>query len=330
MRRQNETSCRGCTLTDPIAHCVTTQDCHSDTDCPSGTICATLPSAEDAGAWPSAVGRGLADACTGVRKNKRAGASRCQLPRGRSERYALAKGFQVSSFALERVVEPNSAVAFRWSAPNGTQLVRCALFACRPIVKQTAEYEGTPLFSIINHQQCVIASLLSTGRTGLFDLGSEAAEQALDGGAPRHAFVSELLAGCWAFGNAQIIAASTLESVPLDQVYDYQGFRSDTCTTTGATCVQADHSAGVCFPGDGGYECGKPCVSASDCYDATLIPGQQESISDAGADAADAAPESGPGDAGVGGGPTDAASPSWQCQLIKGHYVGYCVKGIQK
>src|SRR5690349_1104597 len=128
-----------CCLADPVAHRVTLLNCSDDADCSAGTVC--LDATDLDPQWPRADDQfSTLKACRGER-----GARVCGLPSTRSgARPALTQGFHVPAFQLTEVkidtrTEPGS---YTWQAPDGTQIVSCALFACRPAVRTTGSQEG--------------------------------------------------------------------------------------------------------------------------------------------------------------------------------------------
>jgi hypothetical protein len=92
------------------------------------------------------------------------------------DRYALARGFDVLTFALEESSDDDQPKAFSYVAPEDTIIVTCAVFRCLPDVKGPPEPHGTPgqpenashldTPTIVNFDQCVLNYQQYPGREG--------------------------------------------------------------------------------------------------------------------------------------------------------------------
>jgi hypothetical protein len=236
----------------------------------------------------------------------------------------LTKGFGVKSFRLQRLTgdESSSGLAFTWEPPVDTSIVHCALFACRPTVRQHTR-DGEQVREIVNYDNCVIARELFEPGSGVFDLTNPAlqytpkttpAPGCVSGG-PRR--VSELAVACWAYDTTSLIAATPMEAIDGKGMYNYHDLFVDDCgadhdgpVTNRACIVEESGRIGSCFAG----ACHELCVDNADCLPPDVV---REPILDAGSDA-------GGGDADVEGG-GDAATPELSVCFKEGYYVGVCV-----
>ena len=246
----DESARGGVCIADPVPHRVLVDDCDTDADCPLGTICGPLPGAEP----------NDPEVCT--------------PPRGaHAASDALTEGFGVPQMSggLATVTLPGSDgdavdVELSWRAPGDARVVTCVLLACPPVIQ-----DGT----IINYDQCVLARATSTQTQGAFsfdDAGSVYEVERADGCQGEMPTVdtrgqypvTELLAGCWAYGNANLIAATRLLRPTPDQVFDFfDNFDLD-CRGNGAdgrTCVLPDGTMGACSA----EQCLRRCLRDEDC-----------------------------------------------------------------
>ncbi|MEM7154233.1 MAG: hypothetical protein AAF799_15415 [Myxococcota bacterium] len=241
---------QGVCIADPVPHRVLVDECETDADCPLGTICGLLPGAD---ATASEV---------------------CTPPRGaHAPSDALTEGFGVPQMSggLASVALPVADgdvvdVELSWRAPSDARVVTCVLLACPPVIE-----DGT----IINYDQCVLARATSTQTQGAFsfdDAGSvydAGSVDDCDGAAPTvdtrgQYAVTELLAGCWAYGSANLIAATRLLRPTPDQVSDFHDNFDLDCRGNGAdgrTCLLEDGTMGSCSA----EQCLRRCLRDEDC-----------------------------------------------------------------
>lgn len=256
-------------VSDPFPHSICLEECVDALDCPRGTLCSRRDE--------------------GVRGH-------CALPSDtlQSSRAGLLDGFNVEEMSAELRVGDEHALA--WTRPDAAKLVHCALFACPPAFRvpyDDAESQwlvptdGDGVV-IANYDRCVLASANSTQGSGSFNLrerdnqyesGLTAAEIQGCGGygcAP----ITELLAGCWAYDDTQVVAATRLFPIDLRRsIYNYhRAFAVDApCggADAGRVCTLADvltdSPYGVCPPADpdsadpAPAACARPCLSDCDC-----------------------------------------------------------------
>lgn len=200
--------------------------CYDELDCPRGTLCAKSDESR----------RGV-----------------CRLPSDilQTSQSALLDGFGVAEMPAELRMEAGLELA--WTAPEGTRLVNCVLFACPPAFRirtsasdgDEAETWAEPLdrnaVEIANYDRCALASERSPLTEGLFNLRERDNEHLVpsplrdnvsvgkDGqaklcrgyGCPP---VTELFAGCWAYDDTTIIAATRLFPIKSTLgLYNYHG-----------------------------------------------------------------------------------------------------------
>lgn len=241
-------------VADPMAHLVCIDACSRDDECPLGTICGTPPGA---GAEPTV----------------------CTPPRGpHTLSTALTEGFGVRQMesTLVTVALPAADGSVRvsaelgWRAPASTTVVTCALFACPPVVD-----DGV----IVNYDQCVLARVVSEQSVGSFSLTDgeralprpEASTTCSDGSVappnPRQLRpVTELLAGCWAYDDTRLIAATRLRRPAADEIADAHGDFDLDCASEdaeGRNCVLDDGTMGGCLR----EACRRRCLRDADCGD---------------------------------------------------------------
>ena len=266
-----------CTAVDPVDHCVNTQSCESTADCPTGTVCAELPSGLSGQVFPETVGSDPLASC-----GSSAPAKRCQLPAGSPGRQSLNTGFEVPSFRLIRI-ESSGFAAFTWNPPEETHIVHCALFSCPPVITESV-HDGRPSFRIKNYEQCVMAAELFEPGEGVFDLGDstiafppEPTAQSCGTASPRA--VHQLSVGCWAYDKSKIIAATPLEPVNPSETFNFHDRFDLDCSSgvDGRTCSLSAGTLGICAQG----ACHPPCVTRLDCS-GWEAPAQDAGTSDAG------------------------------------------------
>ena len=203
----------------------------------------------------------------------------CEVPREPpSDRDRLTNGFGVDELSAKYLSNENDdSRVLDWSAPEDTRLVICALFQCPPVV---AVPERSEVATILNFDRCVVAQASWTEREGVFnprdlDLAWEppkvqTTEDCAESTSARQP-VAALLAGCWAYDNWGLIAASDLLSFRPDEVYD---FRDNLARGSGGSCEPADEGRscsldtggfGTCVMGDAGTSCRARCLSHADC-----------------------------------------------------------------
>lgn len=297
-------------LTFPADKCVRT--CSSNDDCPAGLLCAALPASEASSAWPAV--SGTAPKCFAAPRD--ASEDFCQLPRGRSRRDLLLGEFRVSGFHILRADDEETGVAaFRLDAVPGAKFVHCALFACEPSIRESGHYGDQTTYEIANAERCVLAHDVVSGSGGLFDLGNPdlaLTDEAFKG------FPATLYAGCWAYNDVAIIAATSLEPVALGEVANYRKVRDDVCAQQGRPCVRDDGSTGVCGPKPT-FACLEPCISSSDCTVELFAPVEEEPELPSGAISSD------DGAGGSSDAPPAAASDQQaHCVWRDKDYVGHC------
>lgn len=329
-----------CCVADPVQHDVTLRACADDAHCFSGTVCTEVPRCEGgapcgyfASDWPHA-----SDAeqkfltCYGA-----IGSRVCAVPATRSgNRQALTKGFRVGSFSLERVATGQYAdrLAFTWKAPDGAEVVHCALFACRPAVRETVRDDQRHR-DIANYQNCVLAKEIFQPASGIFDLTNPAlafeprppkpADACVEAG-PRR--ISELAVGCWAYDTTELIAATPMEVVDGRGMYNFQDAFAPACDSPaeGKACfLGGSERIGACHSG----QCRELCVDNADCSRSDIVAGEP-TVPELDADEAsdgwsDALPPDAPADA---PGPEDSGVDGLEVPpfcLKTDSYIGFCV-----
>jgi hypothetical protein len=232
-------------LADPIPHEVHVDNCKDDTDCPSGTAC---------------------DITT----------CRVVTARGGHE-FDLITGFAVASMSATRTpaTEEQDAVV-TWRAPMGTRVVQCALFRCTPDVGRPDGATTGPR-RILNYDSCVVLEHNTSGTNGAFDLGfpyddpvpgDPECESSL--GVPA---ITDLVAGCWAYSDTELIAATPLVAIPPGEVDLGEVPDEAACTRDFIECYDEQNDRfGTCFKG----RCAQRCLGNADC----IVPSQD---ADAGA-----------------------------------------------
>ena len=310
-----------CGICDPAPHCISPQSCSNSAECPSGTYCSLAVEGASGETWPVSTNGSRFETCSSTFEYRGAESAvgRCEVPVSRgAERHALTDGFHVAGFSLTKgETDTGRFTAFSWKAPSDTVLVHCGLFTCPPEIVKTgswakksgSEKKGA-IYSIINFDQCAIASELFESKEGVFDLGNEAnaywveSEVRCKASRTRKRVVTDLLAGCWAFGPSRIVAATPLESVDPTMMFNYGDIFDLGCSRAenGGACIPGTGRAfGVCVD----RTCLNTCVDHRDC--AILMPW---------------AVDAGDGD---DAGARDLSMPVYQCVKETGAFVGVCL-----
>lgn len=251
------------------------EECLLDSQCMPPFVCSPEPALPGG---PSCVAAGKSPGST----------AGCRVPRyGQPPDGSLIHGFSASELTLFRN-RSGAATVFTWSAPEHTEWVQCALFACTPEFLAVDDNTQT----IANYSSCVLADE-SEPPMGSFNLGDLHRRVVWV-----HYLPQRLAVGCWAYGMTGILAASRLETVGLDELPAIPELWSgDGCASggqNGLACEVSDRAGwlGSCDK----TICRRRCNNATDCeLMSPLTP-------DSGLDAA--APES--NDAGLDGEDGDA------------------------
>lgn len=212
-------------------------------------------------------------------------------PRNTGNTDALLVGFGVPSFELRTVRDQQQGtISFLFDAPENTTQVHCGLFACLPAiteqeVKAGFEADNDTTVEIANAAECMIGFRRILGPSGTFDVADPGIEltttdtpESGGGGAacvnaagaspkPRK---TRLLAGCWAYGETKLTAATQLYPLRAAEVGAFRGLTTDCALpdTAGLACdlrVAPSRSTSVlgrCLES----ECRPQCLLASDCY----------------------------------------------------------------
>lgn len=191
-----------------------------------------------------------------------------------SDRDELFSKFGVDRMSAQLTGEKGARL-LDWSAPESTRLVVCALFHCAPVV---GDVDGVA--AIINFDRCAVARGDWTRTAGQFNLrdpdaawqpdneepATDACEQTVD-----IPVIETLLAGCWAYDNWGLIAASELLRIPPSEVYDYRdnlARDSGHCASgdDGRSCLLDSGSYGTCVDiGESLPSCRPRCLFHDDC-----------------------------------------------------------------
>ncbi len=210
---------------DPFRHEVCMAGCFDAMDCPRGTICAKGPDdPED---------------------------TQCLLPTDvqQTSLAALLDGFGVEKMTSALMASVD-AHELTWKRPEAAKIVTCALFACPPAFRVAhgdewlAPSVNRNAIEIANYDRCVIAAEVSTSPEGAFNLRTRENSYAPSDAPPRGpdcksrdgrcAPITELLAGCWAYDDTRVIAATRLAAIDIGEgIYDYHGLIA---TGPGASC----------------------------------------------------------------------------------------------
>lgn len=262
---------------DPFEHTVCLDHCVDALDCPRGSICS---------------------------KEGDDNRGRCVIPTEvlQTSRSALLDGFAVSEMSAKLLKDNELALA--WTRPEDAKLVHCVLLSCPPAFRvpytQAEAGEDTQWLTpvegdqvvIANYERCVLASATSTQPAGSFNLqekdnlytpgGLVAVEPEACKGygcAP----ITELFAGCWAYDNTRLVAATRLFPIDISQ----QIFNYHEAFAPGKDCTSDENfrmclvdpvnakrpGVCVCKPTDPESlectgSCMLPCLSDCDCREA--------------------------------------------------------------
>lgn len=266
-------ACDELCISDPTPHCISVDtSCTNSAQCASGLTCARVASDNVCGS------RGdLASQCRPAPFN----------------RLLLQTEFGVGGMPIS--VEPTRGIA--WQAPKAAEFVACALFSCNPSFKTigSSPTGKRELKTINNFAQCVLlfgASPASQSQFALINENIYRDPARCDTPVGGQRVVTELAAGCWAYDNTSLIAASELVHVPGTLVADLSVIpHNQQCASDGDACYDATVDRfGVCFHG----ACAARCISSADCVTSTMAPS------------------------------TDDRCP-WICQPLPGEALGACV-----
>ncbi len=242
-----------------VSHCLLTEGCADDADCPTGAFCAHP-------------GGDMGSAC-----------------RARSfselvESNSLAANFNVPTFDLTPVASTTAAV-FHWMAPDNSRRVICAYFNCPPVFRaeQSSSIFDLVIDQIANFDECVLYSQQFDISEGIFDVGASLPHiygTKMSLSCPAHTYqkFTTSMVGCWAYDETKVIAASTLQPVAASEV-DHRGPLDVNCEndqSTGLSCLLAPSSSvfGVCAagPGESAPSCHARCVIDDDCAVVIRVP----------------------------------------------------------
>lgn len=222
-------------LSDPNPHCVSEDSCIDSSYCPSGTEC---------------VLKGASGSCKVVPPF--------------TPLSALIYGFQVPGYAINEIPGLSQA-AFSLTPPPETRTIACAVFSCVPIVKAV---DGGPL-AIVNYDQCVVAEQRYGAVSTIFDLSTSLPADPSAGPTscletPRKTGrrVTHWLAGCWFYGETNVIGATLLATVDPHRSFDYQDSFSFDCEVAFESCILSKGVFGTCSKS---RSCARNCVVDADC-----------------------------------------------------------------
>jgi hypothetical protein len=223
-------------LADPRPRCLLLDHCSNDAECPRGAVCNNLGS--------------------------------CVAQKTRSsDETALIAGFETQPMVADLDVDESGAT-LSWVAPfRSVEIVRCVLFTCAPVIESQMG-----LLRIVNYDKCAYVETDFAVLQGVFDLGQthlrfltpEQSDARCDNRAPKApAIVSDLLAGCWAFDQTSLVAASRLRSVPPAGVSPFATIPRDaTCATNGDQCYDSETDRfGTCYA----QSCRLRCLQDFEC-----------------------------------------------------------------
>lgn len=144
-----------------------------------------------------------------------------------------------------------------WGDEPEAVAVECALFSCTPEIRSVPE-PGEHL-AIVNVEKCALKlERFDPGDPVGLDLGTGLGERACRAG-PLYA--TQLLTGCWVYGESAIVSASRLHVLAPGDVR--HGELVPTCDDVGisASCLRTDETWGTCSDGT----CCARCDTDSDC-----------------------------------------------------------------
>jgi hypothetical protein len=248
---------------EPNPYCVVEEDakCIDDADCAAGFSC--LPQTE------------LDTRCPGPTDSDR---NMCRWIPQRTDRLALTRGFATRFMPAELV--PADPLAMSFEVPASALHVACAVFRCNPVMRLDASRspEDRELPYIANAAACVARLVTDdSARNSLSLAGPSASIPSECDGDPDAALepgIGIVAAGCWAYDTFQIVGATDLVEIPIEQVSSLAlGFPADAaCEDELDPCYDATRRYfGVCMNG----LCAARCTSAQDCELAAL-PGSPQ------------------------------------------------------
>lgn len=306
-----------CCVRDPDPRGVSPFNCRDDGECSAGASCVRAPAGWSAPDFTRDEA-GATDFSGCLDKGPRV----CGLSDTRSgDRQALTRGFHVPAFQLWRADSERyrNVPAFTWDVPRNAAIVECALFGCRPTVRNVGNHDGVERLGIVNFGSCALAVEPFEPASGVFDLTNPAntydVAPLVDEGdgcfaqGPRR--ISELSVGCWAFDTTGIVAATPLEPIDPAGILNYQDAFDLECKvpkSEKACWVAKTARLGACHEGS----CLELCVFDSDCAPPDIVDGDGLASGGAG------------GEGGQGGSPAPKRTPSGKC-LKTQNYVGVCV-----
>jgi len=243
------TACEEGTCTsNPLPHCVR-DTCSSDADCASGLSCRTSESET---------------VCQGGKTNT------CAWGPAGEATSALVRGFNTRTMDLDRVP---GTLRLLWTTPSRALFVTCAIFTCAPVLGKRAQVTESdhrptdePYITILNANACVLeletsdnsrSSVTMTGKQ------TQVLAKSCTATASEDRVFERLTAGCWAYDETSIIAASELIPIePTDFPTNNAIPRDASCTQEYDICYEPTHRFfGACV----GASCSPRCTSRSDC-----------------------------------------------------------------
>lgn len=244
---------------DASSHCVRVRECQSFRDCPSGTVCSPATGSAISGCALDAGANGLNPSCCAVSPD--GGGRECVLAKPSADDTLLPVGFGVTSYPL--VETPGASTpTFTWTAPQDTVYVKCALFACAPIIEgitlgaalESAAPQGSSERTIANYDACVLGGRLfepSPNQLSLDDLTY----------CPSTRRIVDLTLGCWFYGETLLLGATPLVPVNPAAASPFVSEIADCDGGEGESCVLTTSGFGVCAGGS----CTPRCVGDQDC-----------------------------------------------------------------
>ncbi|MCA9621451.1 MAG: hypothetical protein KC731_20660 [Myxococcales bacterium] len=229
--------------------------CRDSVECPPATACRQnisegIPISGSRALYP--------DGCDAEDDCERDARMHCVVT-AEVDRDALIAGFGVPGFLLRRASpEVDDSGALVWSSPpEDAVLVQCALFVCEPVVRPVAT-DDEPRLEIANYEQCV-ARDQQAPPDGAFDVQFGASTS---GALARHA--TGYWAGCWAYSQSELVAATLLEPLEFGEVGPIPGVVeacTDEAEDMACPLVGQGTGFGTCTAG----ECRNRCVTDRDC-----------------------------------------------------------------
>lgn len=198
-------------------------------------------------------------------------------------RQALIIGFGSQTMGLEVTHSPG--LGLRWTSPEDTRFVACAIFTCNPAFRERPHDTGNPsdeaptnetkLLQIANANACMFEPHISdASRTTISLSGGEQPLGAKPTLACPPVEISErvidfLAAGCWAYDTNQVIAASELVPIAAADIANVEPSLSvgTRCERDADPCYDAEHQFfGSCLE----TRCAPRCVDDANCVDVAL------------------------------------------------------------